>query len=562
MIIGHLFLMEHEKMEILGVNKTLYDWALHSRLMAKVFKIEDDTLIKDHKEIKTLLEKLFANQEEEKILAGNYLYNKLWGSYPQFGPLPPFELLREFEHENVYYKNYRDHTTHLIFTCFLGLYIYENNDAIKNSFSDPIKNFKIDLPEDQVFVLLWMLSSLYHDIGYLLENYSIYDPGSDVFCKFQNKIDQLLRNPLAYTPCLNIKNSTENTCYSKCKKLRFSQKVFDSIFDIVGNETNLKYLKSASDSSNLTFIKEINGIEKYLELTKTIPLKSRADKVFIDHGIGSALLLLYIWFNFREHIECVAKNKQALKYFKCSELIIDLNRNIKLFEQIVKIAAQAISLHNIDKFSWQEEDFSRAEIDASSFVISYNDNNLLMPLAFLLRICDELHVWDRPYFRPPSSKDDVLYSKDLNIIVRNNGIFLRFFKDEELFINPASYPDGRYRKIIQTLKNYLDPEELNSLLKYESYFPISDGRGNFLRLFRDEYNTDNLKNLGTLLCNCGDGNISEKDEFGNNDKMKNVGNKNDTELDINGRSEFGNQIAELKNRTDSLSLSETKKQYQ
>lgn len=487
-----------------NVKDTLYEWAIQSKILNKAFGTTDSK--EEIDEIHSLLQKLFS--EENKDVVKAKLYKKLWGSRCQFGPLPPFELLQEFEKDGVYHKDYRDHTTHSLFTCFLGLYIYENNSTIKDSFSDFIeKNFSTKKKDEQeeIFVSLWLLSSLYHDIGYLVENKKIEDKKSDAFKRFKEKIDGLLCTPLANTLSFSeqISTSIESQFINdSC----IAHKNLNSIDDI---EINFDLLKSASDYSGLTRKdQDINGIKQYYDFAASHQtLNGRPS--FRDHGISSALLLLYIWTSFREYIANLCLKNYDKYYSYCWEKIQSLNNKLKeeISEHIIIAAAQAISLHNIIKKSlWDEEETLSKSLTLSSFRIMLKGGDTAMPLAFLLRLCDELQVWDRPRFRLLSENDNDLTSQDISIIALNDTISLRFFKDEDLLINP----DGKhswYYKLHEVLQPYFNPEEFNALLTYETYHIVSDGSGKFLRLFRDEiqHNTDknsqnyNLILLGNLL---------------------------------------------------------------
>ena len=197
-------------------------------------------------------------------------------------------------------------------------------------------------------------------------------------------------------------------------------------------------LLNASKNSHLA-LSDTNGIKEYYIFAKSHTAKHRSTG-FRDHGIYSALLLKYIWSSFREYLEELCKGKVAETYYsECFNEIFILNEQLESFSSIVDIAAQAVSLHNINKSIWAVKDTSSHNLDLQSFHIALKDENEAMPLAFMLRLCDELQVWDRPRFRAPSIYDENIKSDDISIVVSDDGIFLRFFQDEEQFVHPDSY---------------------------------------------------------------------------------------------------------------------------
>lgn len=516
-----------------NINETLYKWSKKSSLLKTAFGVTNNRKNKDVKKINDDLQVFFSltSTKEKQEVAGIELYKKLWGAHHQFGPLPPFELLQKFEHDRVYYTEYRDHTTHSLFTCFLGLYIYEYNNTIKESFHTFIENnfLPSNYSKDEIFVFLWLLSSLYHDIGYLIENEKINDRNSSVFKDFKLEINKLLKTPLAHTLIFSdlISESKERIF---CQDFSIANKELNSIDDIENSE-NFDILKRASDASCLARKdkqNEINGIKEYYIFANSHKASNRESQ-FRDHGISSALLLIYIWYSFRNYINDIcSKQSDFDQYYsdcqECSKNIHLLNdQQFKSFSAIVNSAAIAISLHNINKNIWNEDETCSKGLNLKSFRIMLRDKNTYtaMPLAFLLRLCDELQVWNRPRFRAPSNNDKNLNSDNISIIVSNKSVFLRFFQDEERFISPDTDEDSQYYKLNKTLKTYLS-EDLDNLLSYGKYTTIVSNTGNFLRIF-DTNKDDFSKNLGRLLSNgiYKSPMSSEKDESSTTDKVEN-----------------------------------------
>lgn len=456
-----------------GVNTLLYNWANSSKLIKKAFRVSDSDWPDSS------LSSFFLDVEEKRELAAIELYKKLWGAYSSFGPLPPIDLLRKFEHDRVFYSDYRDHTTHSLNTCFLGLYIYENNITVREAVSSFIRKDSLDstiCSTEEAFLFIWLLTSLYHDIGYLVENKKIDEDNSDEFKSIKKEIDRLLRTPLAATPFFSRKNITEE----QEGEYNNTYEVFVPSIRSIDNIEQKKYfsmLQRASYNTNLA-VADVNGIERYYNFAKSHTPKYR-DSPYRDHGISSALLLLHIWHSYRSYLSTIC-SKGALNawYPEGYNDICQLNETLPSFSRLVSVAAQAISLHNINKSVWKETDSVGNQINLHGFCIKLHDDDSSMPIAFLLRLCDELQVWDRPRFRAPAKNDKTLHANDLNITVSDSGVFVRFFEDDGLFVRPDTYKDGNFKKLKNQLEKYLQPKDIGCILKYDinrAEHPLQEG---------------------------------------------------------------------------------------
>ena len=440
-----------------SVNNTLYNWAIDSPIVKKAF----GAVSKNDGAFRYF----FFGDKDERVLAGISLYEEAWKSHCHFGPLPPISLLNEFENENVYYKDYRDRTAHTISTCLLGLYIYEKNSSIRKCIDNYFEN-KVNYAgrsNEDIFISAWLLLSLYHDIGYLVENDKVDTENTNAFARVKNAINELTKTPLAKSP----KFSRIVTAEKELNIINASKIYRPELISIDNIEKDKFFsdLLNASKKSHLA-LSDTNGIKEYYIFAKSHMAKYRSAG-FRDHGVYSALLLKYIWSSFREYLEELCKCEVAETYYSeyFNEISI-LNEQLESFSSVVDIAAQAVSLHNINKFIWEVKDTSSHNLDLQSFNIALKDENEAMPLAFMLRLCDELQVWDRPRFRAPSIYDENLKSDDISIVVSDEGIFLRFFKDEEQFVHPDSYSNGHYYKLKKLLGEYLYPNDLSSILRY------------------------------------------------------------------------------------------------
>ena len=449
--------------ENIGVNEILYNWAKNSQLIRTAIGPDNSSL-------NTTLSSFFGENEEKRKTAGIELYKKIWGAHSIFGPLPFFDLLMKFEHDRVFYSNYRDHTIHALNVCFLGLYIYENTVAIRDAISKHFIKMGIsngNYTNDELFVYTWLLTSLYHDLGYLVENVKINCSNAVELNEFLEEINKTLHTPLACTPFFISKKITT------AKENRFinESEVFVPSFtsiDQVETPEFFAFLKRGSEYSHLATNGE-NGVEKYYAFAKSHMSKDRSES-FRDHGIYSALLLLFSWDSFHKYIDTIcSKEKFDTYYSNTKEDILQIKSQLDFFDTLITIAAQAISLHNINKTIWNDSDSTNNGITLQEFKIGLNDETTALPFAFLLRLCDELQVWDRPRFRVPSPSDKNIYSDELSIIGFDNGVFIRCFPDEARFIHPDTDEDSFYCTLRKRLEQYLDADDISSFLQYDLF---------------------------------------------------------------------------------------------
>lgn len=434
-----------------GINKTLYEWMIGSDFIKLMTQEETD--------VYSMIINIFGQDAEEREVASTEFYKKIWKNYPEFGPNPMIDILAEYEHNRVFYQNYRDHTTHIVKTFILGLYFYDNVRFIRESIDNYLDTSK---EKYEAFLKTWIISALYHDIGYIFENYEIEKYGPE-WEMFKYSINEMLGSPMT---CL-----FSNRGITKDKERKFikSNKIFVQNIDYIGeidavNEENKREWDILIDGgvlSNLVDDKSINGIQKYYEFTlKKSTIDGRHG--YMDHGICSALLLNKVWYAYFDYINSIVTqdyNLQSLKPLKISELK-QLFEKIKQIENLVSIASNAIALHNINKEENVEE--------ATTYGICLNDFKLKfsdMPFACLLRICDEMQMWDRGKFRRPYLEDVSLKGRDVDIYADEMGIYLEIKQDTK-YREPEKNKESIYNKVYRKLQLYLDEGELRNILKY------------------------------------------------------------------------------------------------
>lgn len=428
-------------LELEGINKTMYEWAIDSALLKSILGEEIDS--------GALLIKILGKDVEQRELASLTLYQHIWARYPDFGPNLLINLLPEFEHNRVFYDNYRDHTTHMIKCFLLGMYFY-----------DSCSIFKEVVKDSSIFTKTWVLTSLYHDIGYIVEN-DFVNPKEEYLVKFMNMINKTLFAPLSNIPLFS----------SELTKTR-ERKIIDKFRIYTGNiqeisefeeEELFKPLHEYGAATNLSTSKKINGVYKYYTYARSNKTKDGRNG-FRDHGISSSVIFIKLWNLYKEYIIEIYTNKKILDEFSLDvkQKIESLYSDLQSDEALVDMSIGAIALHNINKDLWDEDDALVSKLDFKKFHISFKQQKLFF--AFLLRLCDEIQLWDRIRYRKPEASDKSIYGADLDIYAIDNKIYISFNEDYKQFVNPETTENSSFRKLFDTLQKYLNNEELKDLL--------------------------------------------------------------------------------------------------
>lgn len=440
-----------------GISQDIYSWASRSRILKRMFMDMGETGLSNQ------LQLLLGENEEKRSCSAVEMYKLIWGNYVELGPIPPIELLQDLEYRNIFYSNYRDHTTHSIRTFLIGLYLYEENEKIRLIIDESFKDINVpsDYSHEDVFTITWILTSLCHDVGYIMENNEI-ETHSEAKKRVLEYINDVLQCPLSHTYQFSSSVSKEKENRFINENRIFIPKVV-SLKDIEEVEMFGK-LSSAAKRARLS-VGDENGLLQYYSMAKQEEPTNKRGK-FRDHGITSALLLLKVWDSYRAYVEEIKKYNYRDYYKSIYEKIESVSLKTSSLAPLVIIAAESISLHNIDKDIWDKDSSYSHNIDLDGFTISFRDSKDAMPIAFLLRLCDELQMWDRPKFRAPKYSDKSVHSCDISMKVSNAGVFLRFFNDDGRYRNPGADPDGSFYKLRETLKKYLQSTVLNDILKY------------------------------------------------------------------------------------------------
>ena len=383
-----------------GINEQIYRWAKNSPIYQKaVGKPDWDELAK-----------ALGPTSETRCIASITLLNAIWRMHPELGLMPDYESLSKKEYGGAFYNRYRDHMTHMLKTYLLGLYIYENQENLKKQFID------------EAFFPTWTITALWHDIGYLIETKEGTKNGNDAEEVFKIITDSLSL-PLCHLYPTVFKKDWETVKQEEKNNHPPTLKAFQTL------KEKLSLFYGYGKTVSLTERDDINPIERYLsEKAELIEPRS-----YYDHGIVSAMMLLYMWDALQEYM------KKAYGYtndLKKQSVMNDFRTKTVNYEKIVKQAATAVALHNLQKE--ENLDLSFQGITLSDFCIPLSTE----PYAWLLRVCDEMQCWDRQRFNSPTeNKKPSLDGKAL------------YFENDFLVVNDKE----AYEKLHDALEGIVDP---------------------------------------------------------------------------------------------------------
>jgi formylglycine-generating enzyme required for sulfatase activity/signal recognition particle receptor subunit beta len=432
-----------------NINIRIIEWCKNSILVAKAIKID---------KLDELIEDAFCDDPEKRTMASVELYKLLWGTHPELGPCPDIQGLSSFEYDRVFYDDYRDHVSHTIKTFFLGLYLYENNETIKQNIESRIN--ELELPENEnSFILIWTMTSLFHDIGYFLENEKIeHDPKlREIFIE---GINARMALPFSNTPFFSKYITGEKEQLFINKNRIFTPKII-SVAELEGDDL-FQELIDCAKKSGLSYNSSKNGIQQYYQYVKShSPTPGRPP--YCDHGIVSALILLKTWEAYADYFDNIAVdlNRDIISGNDLSkDQVQPIYKRLSKTKLGVKEAANAIALHNIQKDNWKKEDTLASGIDLHSFKIKLKGDDKL-PFSFLLRLVDKLQCWDRLKHSAP--QEESLKGADIDIDVSSSKIKI-WYKDDMRYNDPANDPSSEYSKLIGELMKFLEIDGLISIM--------------------------------------------------------------------------------------------------
>lgn len=403
------------------INQQILSWAQKSNLFKTVTGLDKNA------DLLNTLETALCGEESERV-SESYNYMKaIWEIHPEWGLMPNYKLLSELEHSGKYYKKYRDHLAHMFKVFVLGLYLYQNSKLITDAFTQ--KGF-----DESEFAAIWSIASLYHDIGYIFDTQdkAIDGENADLVC---SDLMRILKNPLDQLKIINARreNDLQNNyrCYVRHGCVWTDIKTCLAEFKGFGDSVGLRKKDAV----------ERNPIKVYYDMVAG-PNSTRS---YYDHGINSAIILLFMQQSVKDYLEDIY-SKIANKGILSEEEETMLNNEFSSLDSMasrIKQAAYALALHNISKEHSESfiDNLMVAGVDMDTFRIPINKE----PFAYLLRLCDELQCWDRPYLSGSITAGPYLKGEKVHIEI---------IEDMPKFYIDDSDEKG---KIIHALKEIIDP---------------------------------------------------------------------------------------------------------
>ena len=455
---------------VYGPNYRLIEWFRKSEL-AKNFlhpHIDEDLLF---------VTMDIPRGEQASVHNGINAMENLWYAYPELGPFPFLKPLAQLEYNIKYHSAYRTHITHPLLVFLLGLYFFDTIKPLENALLEEIQKTSDDDPEKE-FVRRWTAAALFHDIGYMLETIEGTKIDGEDWETLRKAINDCFAAPLScLKPFENLKGREERI-RGDLDLLRVDLIHMSQFLDF--DHDPLNEISEYGIKSSLGYVdsKGITPIRQYFEYAKKTPPKGRDGKPFQDHGIVSALLLMFMRNKFEKYVEQAneesSKNNELKSYKK---ELNDLNDKIKSSKDTILHAAGAMSLHNINKNWWDASDPKNLTLQNYSIKLKSSENCL--PMSFLLGLCDTLQDWDRPRRDFPQKKEDakILSSQELDLYTKSSCIYLCFLQDvdkDKGLINPEKHPGSLFSNVKSNLKDYLDPGVVIDLIKSKRPFKESE----------------------------------------------------------------------------------------
>ena len=371
---------------ISGVNADLLVWAEDSPLYRLALGDEDP----DREQLYWAL-----GPSESNCYAATFaLTDALWRRHPELGLGPDYRLLAEKEYGRDYYNKYRDHCTHMFKVYLLGLYLYEKQRALHEALQS---FFAGEADPDRAFLSVWTLAALYHDMGYLIETED-GSRDSEAARFVYARLTEALALPLTrlYPRVFGLGTEAGQQKALRKKNLMIPA-VVETLLDL---EEKLELLKGFGPGVGLCVEPDGNPLKAYYA---HLP-KLREGRSYYDHGVVSACILLFV----RDALVKYVQESREASFSEAQRAKLqDFLAGAADYSRWVELAARAIALHNVKK------DFNAHEaLELNQKGVTIGDFRIPLdrePVAYLLRLCDELQCWDRKRFDVP---EDYIFSGD------------------------------------------------------------------------------------------------------------------------------------------------------
>ena len=456
---------------VYGVNADLIDWIGDSALaQAALGPAGADKLI----------DKLFlafdSQTDAARVRHSKDIIRDLWNAHAALGPYPFLDVLSEFEFDRRFYANYRDHVCHQLKVYLLGLFAYDRVAPLRAALDEAFATGGAEQ-----FAARWLVTAVYHDLGYVLENEAALRHDSEEWRNTREALNEALRAPLshvrAFAPKFSI--AAEQDLIRRHRIYTHSIGNDPVALETYAGADLFEELREEAERAGLRPTKGKAPLRVYWEYAFSHAPAGRPR--FYDHGIASALLLLQGWRGFKDHVNEVLANAAADPLVQANRPALDrLVADLDAHRETVRAAAAAMALHNIYPTDWDPASVLEHGLDLQGFEINLTSASRKTPLAFLLGLIDTLQDWDRPRFRPERPDERALLTdQDISITSDGERLILEFRADADIR-DPAARPDSLYARAIRALKAYLEPAAIDRLV--DRRLPVSTLAGVALSL--------------------------------------------------------------------------------
>jgi hypothetical protein len=433
--------LAHREYVVYGANAEILICLRESGVLNEVFPPE---II----EKGVLVRALASSDYSERIFLGSDCVLALWRKWVPYGPFPLLRELSKFEFDRAFYPGYRDHSTHQLKVALLGLYIYETCSALR-SHIDGILGGRL------AFLSRWLPAALAHDIGY------VFEAGDATKHTQAAVVAKSLNNLSANALSEYIKWKTNSTLLpAQEEELRRLIGVparnitcFDDLLNCEPNGGLLRPLEPLAHPTRLAVGN--TPLKTYLNYARAISPNGQNRGPYIDHGIASACILLFVYKVTLRQMYDLARGTygpEPLPYLDPGLLssLPDLTET----ETALHDAAVAVALHNISPAFWDHDNAFRWG-DGKLTLQTFRIPMTTMPIAALLAIVDSIQEWDRPRFSSPmgdaDAPDDV-NSQDLHIIPCRTGLGICYPADK---LAGTGDKDSRFSSLVSCVNEYV-----------------------------------------------------------------------------------------------------------
>lgn len=438
---------------VYGVNAELIDWIGDSALAQAALGPAGVTA-----------DRLFlafdSQTDATRVRHSKDIIRDLWDAHAALGPYPFLEVLSEFEFDRRFYANYRDHVCHQLKVYLLGLFAYDRSAPLRAALDEDFQT-----GARQQFLARWLVTAVYHDIGYVLENEPALRHDSEEWRETRDALNDVLSAPLSHVRAFGrqFSRAAEQDLIRRHRIYTHSVGNDPVALTTYAGLDLFEELRAEAERAGLRPTKDKAPLRVYWEYAFGHAPAGRPR--FYDHGIASALLLLQGFRGFQDHVREVLDNAAGDPLVTAHRRELDaLGADVAAHREIVRAAAAAMALHNIYPGDWDAASVLEHGLDLQGFQINLTSPSRKTPLAFLLGLIDTLQDWDRPRFRPDRPDERALLTdQDLSITSDGEKLFLEFRADADIR-DPAARPESLYGRAIRALKAYLEPAAIDRLV--------------------------------------------------------------------------------------------------